>query len=286
MTQLLRDVDQQNPREAALMGNLEEMHAKRKVVSLLYISIGKTGRKMLMDKFPHINILTIQLQDMAQHCTESFQIRRNRTLDRHTFLSRKQKPNETLHQFWNILNGLAARCDFGNQTEWLVYDIFVLNMANKQVQEKLCVKLKDNPADAIQFAIAFEDGLSRQRTYCYINQEPKVKDQQVFSVRGATQNNRKCWRCGAANCTLDHLNCCKAPDSRCNYCGKNGHLKRYAIKSDKNQNFGKNREFAKRVQLVDQDLTDDEDENYMVLNVERKRQQYQTLLHGRLQKWK
>ena len=34
ITELLRDADQQNPRQAALMGNLEEMHAK-KVVSLL-----------------------------------------------------------------------------------------------------------------------------------------------------------------------------------------------------------------------------------------------------------
>ena len=95
MTERLRVVDQQNPREAALMENLEEMHAKRKVFSLLYISIGKTGRTMLMDEFPHINISTIQLQDMAQHCTEYFKVRRNRTLDRHTFLSRKQKPNES-----------------------------------------------------------------------------------------------------------------------------------------------------------------------------------------------
>ena len=36
ITELLREADQQNPRQAALMGNLEEMHAKRKVVSLLY----------------------------------------------------------------------------------------------------------------------------------------------------------------------------------------------------------------------------------------------------------
>ena len=187
ITELLRVADQQNPRQAALMGNLEEMHAKRKVVSLLYISIGKTGRKMLMDKFPQINILTIQLQDIAQNCEECFQVRRNRTLDRHTFLSRKQKPNETLHQFWNILNGLAAKCDFGNQTEGLVYDIFVLNMANKQVQEKLCTEPKDNPADALQFAIAFEDGLKRQRTYGYINQETKIKEEPVCSVSGAKQ---------------------------------------------------------------------------------------------------
>ena len=219
-----------------------------------------------MDKFPQINILTYQLQDIAQNCTECFQVRRNRTLDRLTFLSRKQNPNETLHQFWNILNGLAAKCDFGNQTEWLVYDIFVLNMANKQVQEKLCTEPKDNPADDLQFAIAFEDGL--KRIYGYINQEKKIKEEPVCSVSGVKQNSRECWRCGAANFTLDHLDRCEAPNSMCNYCGKKGHLEKVCNRKSDNQNFCKNRGFAKRVQLVDQEDNDDEDENYMVLNVE------------------
>ena len=96
VSELTREVTQDNPRIAAMMGNLEEEPAKRKVTSLLYISIGKTGRKMLMDKFPHINILLIQLNNFLQHCVECFQTRRNRTLDRHTFLSRKQKPTESL----------------------------------------------------------------------------------------------------------------------------------------------------------------------------------------------
>ena len=56
----------------------------------------------------------------------------------------------------------------------------------------------------------------------------------------------------------------------CNYCGKKGHLEKVCNqkKSDNNQGLGKNRGFAKRVQLVDQKDNDDEDENYMVLNVE------------------
>ena len=56
----------------------------------------------------------------------------------------------------------------------------------------------------------------------------------------------------------------------CNYCDKKGHLEKVCNqkKSDNNQNFGKNRGFAKRVQLVDQEENDDEDENYMVLNIE------------------
>ena len=182
VSELVREQGPNNPRSAALMGNLELEPAKRKVTSLLYISIGKTGRKMLMDKVPKRNILLNQLNMLLQNCNECFQMRRNRTLDRHTFLSRKQKPSETLHQFWNVLNGLAAKCDFGNQIEGLVYDIFILNMSNKQVQEKLCTEPKDNPLDALQFAIAFEDGLKRQKTYGYISQEAKVKEEPVCTI--------------------------------------------------------------------------------------------------------
>ena len=43
------------------MGNLEENAATRKVVSLLYISLSKNGRKKIMDKVPAINILLVQL---------------------------------------------------------------------------------------------------------------------------------------------------------------------------------------------------------------------------------
>ena len=145
-------------------------------------------------------------------------------------------------------------------------------MANKQVQGKLCTEPKDNPADALQFAIAFEDGLKRQRTYGYINQEPKVKMEPVCSISGSRQNERECWRCGAPNFTMDHLNRCKAPNSMCDYCGQKGHLEKGCNqkKNDKSPTAVKNQGFAKRVRLVDQDETDEEDENYMVLNVEGK----------------
>ena len=51
---------------------------------------------------------------------------------------------------------------FGNQTEGLVHDFFVLNMSNKVVQKKLCTEPKKTPAEALQFAIAFEDGSDRK----------------------------------------------------------------------------------------------------------------------------
>ena len=187
MTKLLRDADQQNRRNAAMMRNLYEVPAKRKLLSLLYISIGKTGRKMLMVKFPNINISLIELRKLVQNCTEYFQTRRNRMLDRHIFLSRKQKSTETLHQFWNALNGFAARCDFGEQTEGLVDDVFVLNMNNKRFQEKSCTKPKETPVEALQFVIAFEDGLKRKNSCGYFSQEPKVKDEPISVLSSSNQ---------------------------------------------------------------------------------------------------
>ena len=126
-------------------------------------------------------------------------------------------------------------------------------MANKQVQEKLCTEPKDNPADALQFTIAFDDGLERQRTYGYINQEPKIKEEPVYSVSEGKQNNRECGRCSTANFTLQ-----KGPPGKI----------LQSKESDKNQNFGTNHGFAKRVHFVDQEDTDNEDEKYMVLNIE------------------
>ena len=43
VSELIREEDQNNPRNAALMGNLELEPAKRKVTGLLYITISKTG---------------------------------------------------------------------------------------------------------------------------------------------------------------------------------------------------------------------------------------------------
>ena len=105
---------------------------------------------MLLDTFPQINILLIQVNALRQHCNECLQMRRNRTLGSHTFLSRQQKPSETLHQFRNALNGLAAKRNFWNQTEGLVGDIFNLEISNKQVQEKPCTEPKETPLDALQ----------------------------------------------------------------------------------------------------------------------------------------
>ena len=61
ISEVLKNPTEQDPSILALLGNLTVATAAKKVVSLLYLSIGKTGRKMLTDKFPHTNIFVIDV---------------------------------------------------------------------------------------------------------------------------------------------------------------------------------------------------------------------------------
>ena len=68
-------------------------------------------------------------------------------------------------------------------------------MANEQVQEKLCTEPKETPAEALQFAIAFEDELKREKSYGYIIQEPKVKEEPICAVSSSNPRVLE-MRCG------------------------------------------------------------------------------------------
>ena len=92
-------------RDVALMGNLVHGPACRKVVSVLFLSLGEAGRKTLMDKNPALLVAEVLLDDLLLMCQEAFEKAQNLTLDRHRFLSRKQGRDESLQQFWNALNG-------------------------------------------------------------------------------------------------------------------------------------------------------------------------------------
>ena len=106
LTELTRNASQQNPRVRALMGDLEEEPANKKVVSASYISLGEAARKLFRDKFPHVTMWSLQVSELIKMCKECFREKRNRTLDRHNFFSGMQHTGETLSQFWQALNGM------------------------------------------------------------------------------------------------------------------------------------------------------------------------------------
>ena len=158
--ELARTPTENQPRQAPLINNLNMQAAERKFLSILFLSLGSAGRKNLMNEFSYIVVAMATLRE-NQNCERTFVKLRNQTLSRYNFFSRKQQQNETLRKFWNVLTGLAAKCQFREQTISLILDEFLQNMNNKTVQQLRCTELKDKSEEALRFAVAFEDGISQ-----------------------------------------------------------------------------------------------------------------------------
>ena len=127
----------QQTQEKKLTGGAEESIAEGKALSCLQIALGEAARKTLLDRKTKMDIKTTKLKDLLQECNNAFQKKRVRLMDRIKFLNRKQNEDESLEQLRDALNGIASNCDFDTQTTGLVYGIFVSNMKNMVVQERL-----------------------------------------------------------------------------------------------------------------------------------------------------
>ena len=85
---------------------------------------------------------------------------------------------------------LAARYDFGNQTEALVHDIFVLNMNNKQVQKNYA--LNQNKILQRRYNLQWPSKMAYKdrNPTGIISQESKIKEEPISArenVGGAEQ---------------------------------------------------------------------------------------------------
>ena len=56
-------------------------------------------------------------------------------------------------------------------------------MFNKTVQERLCTEQKDQPREALRFAVAFEEGISQQKNF---GGGSEMKEDSVYAI----DNNR------------------------------------------------------------------------------------------------
>ena len=178
-----------------------------------------------MDKYPHTALWDFKTQELITLCTVCFRKKRNRTLVRHRFFSRHQQQSESIFQFWHALNGLAALCDFGEITPTLVLDMFIQHMNNTNLLKKLCTEPKGTGPGTLEFAIAFEEGVKRQKAYgaqAPESTKSTIKSDPVFAVEKA--NLRERYSCGVANFTMEHVAICRATKHRCKICKIVGHL--------------------------------------------------------------
>ena len=132
--------------------------ADSKTVSLLYLSIGVEGFRILNCKNPHIMIDTLATVDFWKMVEEAFIRPHNITFDRHVFLITKQLRGETVEHFYGKLKELAENCDFENKEETLIRDVFITNLMDPEIQKEL-LKQTDEPRQALELAINMELGM-------------------------------------------------------------------------------------------------------------------------------
>ena len=206
----------------------------RKNVSLLYLSIGIEGRRILNCRNPHIKIDTLTTVDFWKIVEKAFIRPRNITFDRHVFLITKQIRGETVEHFYGKLKELAENCDFENKEETLIRDVFITNLMDPEIQKEL-LKQTVEPRQALEHAINMELGMRNQQQ---IQQHNKiVVPANVNAVQLANnfqtpywqntnndpkQNNRSTLHC--SNCGRiwlpNHREKCIAGGKNCNNCGR------------------------------------------------------------------
>ena len=134
----------------------------QKCVSLLYLSIGTEGRRLLTQKFPHDNIYDLSTLKLWEMMEIAFIRPRNIRFDRYVFFSRKQKKGETVEQFYSILKELAENCDFESREEIIIRYIFITNMLDDDIQRELLRDTVD-PERALSIEVNMEMGHKNQQ---------------------------------------------------------------------------------------------------------------------------
>ena len=131
----------------------------QKCVSLLYLSIGTEGRRLLTQKVPHDNIYDLTTLKLWVMMEIAFIRPRNITFDRYVFFSRKQKKGIMVEKFYSILKQLAENCDFENREEVIIKDIFITKILDDDIQREL---LRDTvePERALSIAVNMDNGPS------------------------------------------------------------------------------------------------------------------------------
>ena len=98
----------------------------------------------------------------------------------------------------------------GSQIAWLAIGI----------QERLSTEPRDDPEEALKFAIAFEQGVRQKKAICTRGQVT-IKEEPVMAV----ESDKDCYKCDD-NFVIGHQRNCKAKNIECQKFGKAGHFTR------------------------------------------------------------
>ena len=99
--------------------------AVRKTVSMLYLSLGTEGRRIICSENPHLKMHILTTVELWTIMESTFIRQGNITFDRYMLLTTKQSKGESIEHFFAKLKELSENCDLGNQEDTLIRDLFI-----------------------------------------------------------------------------------------------------------------------------------------------------------------
>ena len=234
-------------------------------VSLLYLSIGTEGRRLLTQKFPHDNFYDLSTLKLLEMMEIAFNRPRNITFDRYVFFTQKQKKTETVEQLYSILKELAENCDFENREEVIIRDILITNMLDDDIQRVLLRDTVD-PERALSIAVNMEMGYQNQQRISSNNCATgnTVKAIQSFnrfrgaSARGHPSSGVAVNRASVGQCrdcgqiwTTTHRQVCPEMGKKCNPFGLLNHFAKVCRKKLTNARTSRQNNRINNVETVE-----------------------------------
>lgn len=244
----------------------------------------------------NIKVESSKLPDIVKLFENFFSPKKNTSLERQKFLSRKQKPGESLDSFITDLKNLASVCELGDLSESLIKDLFILGLQDEYlyIKEQLLQKgdevkkLEDLMNIAKTMEMSRNQGKSlemethdvmkvhkhyaQSRGYHSQNlsqgQSTNYSNQPKYNQSNYSKNNQQSIsRCG--NCGQYHRFKCPALHAKCNLCQRKGH-------------YAKMCRSQRQVKMISEQVQDDESENvYFIGSVKS-----QAVDEAEVSKWK
>ena len=228
-----------------MCGDKPWIQADRKTVSMLYLSLGTEGRRIVCSRNPHLKMDILTTAELWNIMEATFIRQRNITFDRYMLPTTKQSKGESIEHFFGKLKELSENCELGSQEDTLIRDLFIANMQDPEIQRKLLRETLE-PAQAPRLAINIEVGQRNQlqitnpQPASHVNEvtsqrpfrQPSQRPQTSSSTRRSNQLCRNCGLTWSAN----HKDKCIARGKICNNCGLQNHFSRVCRKPKSSSN--------------------------------------------------
>ena len=219
--------------------------ADRKTVSMLYLSLGTEGRRIVCSQNPHLKMDSLSTAELWTIMEAAFIRQRNITFDRYVLLTTKQTRGESIEHFFGKLKELSENCELGSQEDTLIRDLFIANMLDPEIQREL-LRETIEPAQALRLAINMELGQRNQLQITNSKSAPQINaviPQRSFrppnqrpTTSSFTRSPNELCRNSGLTWSANHKVKCFARGKTCNICGLQNHFSRVCRKLKSSSN--------------------------------------------------